>query len=95
MVARKSGKTRGLFRKLYAPISQALGLGGNVVGTVTNTARNVTRRGLRGVDRVGLSVTGRANAAVRNLVSRKSRRNSRRNSRKASRKNRKSRSSRR
>ena len=83
MVARKSGKTRGLFRKLYGPISQALGLGGNVVGTVTNTARNVTRRSLRGVDRVGLSISGRANSAVRNLVSRKRRnsRKSRRNSR--------------
>ena len=83
-MARKSGKTRGLFRRLYGPVSQALGLGSNVVGAVTNTTRNVTRRGLRGIDRVGVSVTGRANAAVRNLVSRKSRRN-RRSSRRGSR----------
>jgi len=64
-MARKSTKSRGLFRRLYGPVSQALGLGSNVVGTVTNTTRNVTRRGLRGVNSVGLSVTGRAIAAVR------------------------------
>jgi len=88
-MARKSNSTRrGLFRTVYGPISQALGLGSNVVSTVTNTTRNVAKRGLRGVDRVGLSVTGRANAAIRGLVSRKSRRNVSRKNRKASRKNR-------
>jgi hypothetical protein len=81
--ARKNSSRRGLFRTLYGPIGQALGLTGNVVSAVTNTTRNVAKRAVRGVDRVGLSVTGRANAAVRNLVSRKRRnsRKSRRNSR--------------
>ena len=74
--ARKSG--RGLFRTLYGPVGQALGLTGNVVSTVTNTTRNVAKRAVNGVDRVGLSITGRANSAIRNLVSRK-RRNSRKN----------------
>ena len=77
----RATRGRGLFRTLYGPISQALGLGSNVVGTVTNTTRNVARKGLKGVDRVGLAVTGRANAAVRGLVSRKSRRGGRRNRR--------------
>uniref|UniRef100_A0A6C0HE40 Uncharacterized protein n=1 Tax=viral metagenome TaxID=1070528 RepID=A0A6C0HE40_9ZZZZ len=82
--ARKnSSSRRGLFRTLYGPIGQALGLTGNVVSSVTNTTRNVAKRAVRGVDNVGLSVTGRANSAIRNLVSRK-----RRNSRKSRRNNR-------
>jgi len=63
----------GLFGKLYGPIHQALGLGSNVAGAVTNTTRNVLKRGVRGVDRVGLKVTGRANAAIRGLLSRRNR----------------------
>ena len=76
---RKNGG--GLFGKIYGPIHQALGLGKNVAGAVTNTTRNVVKRGLSGVNRVGLKVTGRANSAIRGLLSRrnrKSRRNSRR-----------------
>jgi len=76
--SRKNGGG-GLFGKLYGPIHQALGLGGNVVSAVTNTTRNVARRGFRGVNRVGLKATGRANAAIRGLLSRRNR--SRRNRR--------------
>lgn len=83
---RRSSSSRGLFRTLYGPVGQALGLTSNVVGTVTNTTRNVARKGIRGVNSVGLAVTGRANAAVRGLVSRKNRRNSRK-SRRNSRRN--------
>jgi len=88
----------GLFsRVLYNPVHQALGLVGNTVSAVTNTTRNVARKGLNGVNRVGKSVTSRANATVRNLIgrSRKNRKTSRKNrkdsrkNRKASRKNRK------
>ena len=95
--SRRSGSRRGLFQTLYGPISQALGLTGNVVSTVTNTTRNVAKKGLHGVDSVGLAVTGRANAAIRGLISRKNRKNrrgGRRNSRRNSRRNRNSRNSR-
>jgi hypothetical protein len=79
-----SRRNGGIFRRIYSPVSHLLQATGNAVGTVTNTTRNVAKMGLRGVDSIGLSVTGHANAAVRNLVSRKSRKN-----RKANRKSRK------
>jgi hypothetical protein len=75
-------KTRGggLFRTLYSPVSHLLQATGNTASAVTNTTRNVVRRGLRGVNRIGKSVTGHANAAVGNLVGKsRRRRGSRRN----------------
>ena len=63
----------GLFGRLYSPVHQALGFGENAVSAVTNTTRNVARRGIRGVNRVGKSATGRANAAIKGLLSRKRR----------------------
>ncbi len=68
---------RGLFATVYSPVGQVLGAAGNVVGAVTNTTRNVLKRGLSGVNKVGLSVTNRADSAVRQLVSRKRRANRR------------------
>lgn len=67
----------GIFRRVYSPIGHLLNATGEAVGTVTNTARNVVRKGLKGVNSIGRSVTGHANMAVRNVISRK-RRNSRR-----------------
>jgi hypothetical protein len=64
----------GLFERLYNPVHEALGLTENVVGAVTNTTRNVARRGIRGVNYVGRRATGRANAAVSGLLSRRRRR---------------------
>lgn len=87
---RRNGAARrvGLFSKIYSPVSHLLTATGNVAGSVTNTTRNVVKRGLRGVNSVGRSVTGHADSAVRDLVSRK-RRGGSRKSRKASRKARK------
>jgi len=84
----RSRRNGGLFsRVLYNPVHQALGLVGNTVSTVTNTTRNVARSGLGGVNRIGKSITNRADSTVRNLIGR-GRRSSRKN-RKGSRKNRK------
>jgi hypothetical protein len=77
--SRKNRKSRrstrrtggGLFGKIYSPVSHLLMATENAVGTVTGTVNTVAKSGLRGVDRIGHSVTGHANAAVRNLVSRK------------------------
>jgi hypothetical protein len=72
--SRKNRRTRrggGLFGKIYSPVSHLLMATENAVGTVTGTVDTVTKSGLRGVNRIGKSVTGHANAAVRNLVSRK------------------------
>ena len=73
----------GLFRTLYSPVSHLLQATGNTASAVTNTTRNVVRRGLRGVNSVGKSVTGHANSAVTNLVGkgRRGRRGTRRNRR--------------
>jgi hypothetical protein len=68
---------RGLFGTLYSPIGHLLQATGNTVSAVTNTTRNVAKRGLSGLNRVGRSVTGHANMAVRNVVSRKRRANRR------------------
>ena len=56
---------------LYRPIHEAIGLADNTVGAVTNTVRNVAKTGLRGVNRIGRSATGRFNSAIKGLVSRK------------------------
>ncbi len=73
--SRKNRRTRrtggGLFGKIYSPVSHLLMATENAVGTVTGTVNTVAKSGLRGVNRIGKSVTGHANSAVRNLVSRK------------------------
>jgi hypothetical protein len=75
-MTRRGGAT-GFFSKVYSPISHLLGATENAVGTVTGTVNSVAKTGIRGVDRIGKSVTGHANMAVRNLVSRKRRANRR------------------
>jgi hypothetical protein len=61
----------GLFGKIYSPVGHALAATTEAVGTVTNTVGSVAKTGLRGVNRIGRSVTGHANMAVRNVFSRK------------------------
>lgn len=73
MPARRTRRSRGLFSKIYGPVSGVIGAVNDVFGTTTNTVKGVVHTGLRGVNRVGQSVTGRANKVVRNLVSRKNR----------------------
>lgn len=72
---RKMRGGMGLFSKLYSPVGHAVMATGEAVGTVTNSVRDVAKTGLRGLNRIGRSVTGHANAAVRNVVSRKRRAN--------------------
>ena len=63
----------GLFGKLYSPVHQVLGMGENAVSAVANTVGTVAKTGLRGVNRIGRSVTTRTNAAVSGLLSRRRR----------------------
>jgi hypothetical protein len=88
---RRNRKNRGLASTLYSPFHHLAMAGEEAVGAVTNTVKGVARTGIRGVNRIGRSVTGHANSAIRNVVSRKRRggRRSRR-SRRTSRKNRRS-----
>ena len=85
--SRRARRGGGLASKVYSPISHLLQATNEAVGTVTNTVKSVAKSGISGVNRIGKSVTGHADAAVRNVFSRKGR--------KASRKSRKGRKSRR
>ncbi len=71
--SRRSRRGGGLLSKLYRPVHEVLGMGENAVGTVTNTVNSVAKTGLRGVNRIGRSVTGRANSAISGLLSRRRR----------------------
>ena len=75
--SRRSGTSRGIFTRLYSPISHALAFGSNTTDTATNTAKSLGRLGFGTVNRVGKSLSGHLNGAVKNLVSRKNRRGSR------------------
>jgi hypothetical protein len=94
-MVRRTRKATGLFRRLWSPFGHALMAGTESVGAVTNTAKGVVGVGAKGVNRVGKSITGHFNAAVSDLVRRKSRKaqagGKRRKSRKSMRKSRKSR----
>lgn len=68
-----SRKGKGLFSRLYSPIGHLFAASKESVGAVTNTAKGVVGEGIHGLDRIGRSVTGHANLAVRDLLARKSR----------------------
>jgi len=88
-VSRKN--RRGVFSYAYRPVGHLISAANSTVGAITNTTRNVVRSGLRGVNRVGKSVTGHANAAVSGLLKFKGRKGSRKGSRKSRRSTRRSR----
>jgi len=94
MARNSRSSRRGLFTRLYSPISHLLMAGNESVGAVANTGKGVVGQGFRGINKIGRSVTGHANQAVRNLLSRKNRKNNmmtrkNRKNRKNTRKNRK------
>lgn len=74
---RKMRGGNGIFSKVWSPFHHASLAAGEAVGTVTNTTRNIAKSTLRGVNRIGSSVAGHANAAVRGVFSRKRRANRR------------------
>jgi hypothetical protein len=76
--ATRKHSRKGLLGRVYSPIHHTLMAAKNIMGT-----------GLNGIDSMGLSLTGHANAAVRNVFTRKGGRKASRKSRKASRKSRK------
>ena len=74
-MARRTRGRRGfsLFSRLYSPVSHALSAGKESLNAVANTAKGLVGTSVKGVDKVGHSVTTHFNAAVRDLVKRKSR----------------------
>jgi len=95
---RRHGRSSGLLSRLWSPFGHATMAASNTVGAVANTAKGVVGVGARGVNRIGRSITGHFNHAVKDLIKgRKSRKNRKQyggRSRK-NRSNRKSRSNRR
>lgn len=85
---RMSRKTLGLFGRVYSPVNHLFQAAENSVSSLTSGTGSIVRTGLNTVNKVGKSVTGHADQAVRNIVSRKGRKASRktRKSRKANRK---------
>jgi hypothetical protein len=83
---RKSRKSRrvggGLVGYVYGPVHQAIGAMENATGIVANTASGIVKKGLRGVNSIGLTLTSRTNKAVSNLVTRRKSRKNRRANRK-------------
>jgi hypothetical protein len=67
-----------LTNRLYGPAHEVVGFGKNVTGTLAGTAQKFVNTGLNGINRLGRSVTGRTNAALSKLLSRR-RRNTRKN----------------
>ena len=65
---RNNRKVRGLLSYLYKPIDQIISAANNVSRVSTNTVRKVVHDTANGVNRVGRSVTGRANTIVSGLV---------------------------
>ena len=84
-MARSASRKSGLFSRLWSVPRHGILAADQSVGAVTNTAKGVVGTTLRGLNRIGSSVSGHANQAVRNLISRKNRKN-----RKGTRKNRRS-----
>lgn len=70
---RGSSKSRGLFARLYSPVSHTLMFGQNTTNRLANTAKGVARMGLSGADGLGKNLTGHLNATVHNVFSRNNR----------------------
>jgi phage-related protein len=65
---RNTRKVSGILYYLYKPIGQIFSAANNVTRASTNTVRKVVHNTANGVNRVGRSVTGRANTIVSGLV---------------------------
>jgi hypothetical protein len=91
MARRGTRKSRnfGLFSRLYSPVGHLLAAGKESVGAVANTAKGVVGEGITGLDKIGRSVSGHANMAVRDLLKRKSRKGGKRRGSRKTRKSRK------
>jgi hypothetical protein len=76
--ARKTRK--GLFSKLYRPISEVIGAANNVSHTVTQSVDKIMHTGLQGANKIGKNVTGRVDKVIYNVMPRKTKKSKRRRS---------------
>ncbi len=78
---RKSSKgkgKRGLFGRVYSPVSHLLSASRNISRSLLKRSGRVVDNGLGAIDNVGKSLTRHANMAVRNVTRRRGRKNVRR-----------------
>jgi hypothetical protein len=74
--SRRSNVSKGLLSRVYSPVHHTI-----------SAARDIVNTGLSSIDSMGMSLTGHANAAVKNVFTRRGRR-AERKSRRAERKSR-------
>lgn len=86
---RKAGKGMRLFRRVYSPFSHALLAARNVSRSLFRGTEKIMNTGLNTVNKAGASVTGHADEAIRNVLSRKNRKNRKNRKDRKTRKNRK------
>ncbi len=80
---RRAGrKSRGIVTRVYSPLHHLFQASGNTVGVVTNTARNIVKRGIKAVNNVGSSITRHANMTIKNVTGRRKRTATRKQQRK-------------
>ena len=78
MVSRKS---KGLFARVYAPLDHLLQATRNVSSSAFQRSGRIVREGVGFASNTGRALSGHANMAVRNVISRRNRNRSRRNRR--------------
>lgn len=72
-MAKTRRSRRGLVSRVYSPLHHLFQASGNTVGVVTNTARNIVKRGIKAVNNVGVAVTKHANMTIKNVTGRRKR----------------------
>lgn len=85
MVSRKS---RGLFARVYAPLDHLLQATRNVSSSAFQRSGRIVREGIGFASNTGRAVSGHANMAVRNVISRRNRSRRNRRNRRNTRRNR-------
>jgi hypothetical protein len=75
---RKGKGKRGLFGRVYSPISHLLMASRNISRSLLKRSGRVVDNGLGAIDNVGKSLTRHANMTVRNVTRRRGRKNVRR-----------------
>ncbi len=67
---KSSSKRRGLFSKIYRPVSEVIGAANTLTNTATKTVNKIVHASLSGVNKVGKNVTGRADRIIYNVLPR-------------------------
>lgn len=78
---RSSRSRRGIVSRVYSPLHHIFQASGDTVGVVTNTARNIVKRGIKAVNNVGIAVSKHANMTIKNVTGRRKQQSTRKQQR--------------